>query len=76
MVEKGRLAPDFTLTSDSGEAVDLSSFRGAPVVLYLYPGDDSRLRFFSIRSRPPPGLRSELRPALDRVEPPLLWNPL
>jgi peroxiredoxin len=28
VVEEGRLAPDFTLTSDSGEAVTLSSFRG------------------------------------------------
>ena len=41
VVEEGRLAPDFTLTSDSGEAVTLSSFRGRPVVLYFYPRDDS-----------------------------------
>jgi peroxiredoxin Q/BCP len=41
VVEEGRLAPDFTLTSDSGEAVTLSSFRGAPVVLYFYPKDDT-----------------------------------
>jgi len=41
VVEEGRLAPDFTLTSDSGEAVTLSSFRGAPVVLYFYPRDDT-----------------------------------
>jgi thioredoxin-dependent peroxiredoxin len=27
--------------SDSGEAVTLSSFRGAPVVLYFYPKDDT-----------------------------------
>ena len=40
-VEEGRPAPDFTLTSDSGEAVTLSSFRGAPVVLYFYPRDDT-----------------------------------
>jgi peroxiredoxin Q/BCP len=40
-VEEGRLAPDFTLTSDSGEAVTLSSFRGTPVVLYFYPKDDT-----------------------------------
>ncbi len=41
MVEEGRPAPDFTLTSDSGEAVTLSSLRGAPVVLYFYPRDDT-----------------------------------
>ena len=41
VVEEGRPAPDFTLTSDSGEAVTLSSFRGAPVVLYFYPKDDT-----------------------------------
>ena len=40
-VEEGRPAPDFTLTSDSGEAVTLSSFRGTPVVLYFYPRDDT-----------------------------------
>jgi len=43
-LEEGRPAPDFTLTSDSGEAVTLSSFRGAPVVLYFYPKDDTRSR--------------------------------
>ncbi len=42
VVEEGRPAPDFTLTSDSGEEVTLSSFRGRPVVLYFYPADDSR----------------------------------
>ena len=41
MVEEGSPAPDFTLASDSGEAVTLSSFRGAPVVLYFYPRDDT-----------------------------------
>lgn len=40
-VEAGTAAPDFTLTSDSGEAVTLSSLRGAPVVLYFYPRDDT-----------------------------------
>ena len=40
MVEEGSPAPDFTLTSDSGAAVTLSSFRGAPVVLYFYPTDE------------------------------------
>jgi peroxiredoxin Q/BCP len=41
LVEEGSPAPDFTLTSDSGGAVSLSSFRGAPVVLYFYPRDDT-----------------------------------
>ena len=41
MVEQGRPAPDFSLTSDSGELVSLSDLRGRPVVLYFYPGDDT-----------------------------------
>src|SRR5436190_24374392 len=41
MIEEGRLAPDFTLTSDAGETVTLSQFRGSPVVLYFYPRDDT-----------------------------------
>ena len=40
-VEEGRPAPDFTLNSDSGEAVTLSSLRGSPVILYFYPKDDT-----------------------------------
>jgi peroxiredoxin Q/BCP len=41
MVEQGAPAPDFTLTSDSGESVTLSQLRGSPVVLYFYPKDDT-----------------------------------
>jgi thioredoxin-dependent peroxiredoxin len=41
LVEEGERAPDFTLTSDSGEEVTLSSFRGRPVILYFYPKDDT-----------------------------------
>jgi thioredoxin-dependent peroxiredoxin len=41
VVEEGREAPDFELTSDSGESVRLSQFRGQPVVLYFYPKDDT-----------------------------------
>jgi thioredoxin-dependent peroxiredoxin len=41
LVEEGKPAPDFTLTSDSGGEVTLSSFRGKPVVLYFYPKDDT-----------------------------------
>lgn len=39
--DQGKLAPDFTLTSDSGEDVTLSGLRGKPVVLYFYPRDDT-----------------------------------
>ena len=41
MVEEGQEAPDFELTSDSGERVRLSQFRGRPVVVYFYPKDDT-----------------------------------
>ncbi len=41
MVAEGSPAPDFTLTSDAGEAVALSSFHGRPIVLYFYPKDDT-----------------------------------
>jgi peroxiredoxin Q/BCP len=41
VVAEGEPAPDFTLTSDSGETVKLSSLRGKPVVLYFYPKDDT-----------------------------------
>jgi peroxiredoxin Q/BCP len=41
MVTEGQPAPDFTLPSDSGEAVTLSSLRGKPVVVYFYPRDDT-----------------------------------
>ena len=41
MVEEGAPAPDFTLMSDSGEPVTLSSLRGKPVILYFYPKDDT-----------------------------------
>src|SRR4029453_15548602 len=41
LVEEGSPAPNFTLTSDSGEQVSLESFRGQPVVLFFYPKDDT-----------------------------------
>lgn len=40
-MEEGKPAPDFELTSDSGEQVKLSDFRGKPVVLYFYPKSDT-----------------------------------
>jgi thioredoxin-dependent peroxiredoxin len=41
MVQPGDLAPDFTLPSDGGGDVTLSSFRGRTVILYFYPKDDT-----------------------------------
>jgi peroxiredoxin Q/BCP len=41
VVEEGQQAPDFELTSDSGERIRLSDLRGRPVVLYFYPKDDT-----------------------------------
>lgn len=41
MVEVGQIAPDFELTSDRGEKVRLSDFRGRKVVLYFYPKADT-----------------------------------
>jgi peroxiredoxin Q/BCP len=41
MVTEGQPAPDFTLRSDTGESVTLSSLRDRSVVLYFYPKDDT-----------------------------------
>ena len=41
MVEKGSLAPDFTLPADDGTEVSLSDFRGEKVSLYFYPRDNT-----------------------------------
>ena len=40
-IEEGRKAPDFTLQSHAGEKLKLSSPRGAWVILYFYPKDDT-----------------------------------
>lgn len=37
----GDLAPDFTLPGTGGRDYTLSSYRGQPVVLVFYPGDDT-----------------------------------
>lgn len=41
MLKAGMLAPDFTLPSSDGGAVSLGALRGAPVVVYFYPKDDT-----------------------------------
>jgi peroxiredoxin Q/BCP len=41
VITEGDQAPDFTLRSDAGTDVTLSSLRGHPVVLYFYPKDDT-----------------------------------
>jgi thioredoxin-dependent peroxiredoxin len=45
MVEEGKPAPDFALTSDEGATVQLSELRGKPVVVYFYPKDDTPATF-------------------------------
>ncbi len=40
-LQVGDQAPDFVATTDSGETVRLSDFRGKKVILYFYPKDDT-----------------------------------
>jgi peroxiredoxin Q/BCP len=40
-IEAGEKAPDFTLVTDAGGKLKLSSLRGQTVVLYFYPKDDT-----------------------------------
>jgi peroxiredoxin Q/BCP len=39
--QAGDLAPDFTLAGTGGRDYSLSEYRGKPVVLVFYPGDDT-----------------------------------
>jgi peroxiredoxin Q/BCP len=41
LIQEGKPAPAFALSSASGEKVQLVDFRGRPVVLYFYPKDDT-----------------------------------
>jgi thioredoxin-dependent peroxiredoxin len=40
-LSKGDMAPDFELRRDGGGEIRLSDLRGAPVVLFFYPKDDT-----------------------------------
>lgn len=40
-LEPGRLVPDFSMPTDTGEAVSRDSLKGKPFVLYFYPKDDT-----------------------------------
>lgn len=40
-LQAGDQAPDFTATTDDGQQVKLSDYRGKRVVLYFYPKDDT-----------------------------------
>lgn len=41
MIELGKKAPDFSLTSGGGEEVRLKDLQGKWVVLYFYPKDNT-----------------------------------
>jgi peroxiredoxin Q/BCP len=41
MIEEGKAAPAFTLTSDAGDKVALSDFKGKYLVVYFYPKDNT-----------------------------------
>ena len=40
-LEVGTEAPNFSVETDEGKTVQLSDFKGKPVVLYFYPKDDT-----------------------------------
>ena len=40
-IEAGTEAPTFTVATDDGSQLSLAELRGAPVVLYFYPKDDT-----------------------------------
>ena len=40
-IQIGEPAPDFTATTDTGEQINLSDYRGKRVVLYFYPKDNT-----------------------------------
>lgn len=46
----GDVAPDFTLAGTGGQDFTLSSFRGQPVVLVFYPGDNTAVCTTQLKS--------------------------
>ena len=40
-LEAGDIAPDFSLSADSGKQISLAALKGKKVVLYFYPKDDT-----------------------------------
>ncbi len=46
----GTPAPDFTLPGTGGRDYELASFRGQPVVVVFYPGDDTPVCTVQLRS--------------------------
>ncbi len=41
MLTEGKSAPNFTLPGDGGRKIKLSALKGAPVVIYFYPKDNT-----------------------------------
>jgi len=41
-IDKGDMAPDVKLPTDSGGQFDLSAHRGHPVIIFFYPKDDTK----------------------------------
>ena len=41
MPTAGQMAPEFSATVDDGSTLELTSLRGAPLVLFFYPKDDT-----------------------------------
>src|SRR5437870_589566 len=46
----GKAAPDFTLPGTGGQDYTLSSYRGQPVVLVFYPGDNTAVCTTQLKS--------------------------
>jgi len=41
MLKVGEKAPDFSLSSDSGDTVSLKDFKGKTLILYFFPKADT-----------------------------------
>ncbi len=40
-LKPGQKAPDFTVSTDAGQKLKISDFKGRKIVLYFYPKDDT-----------------------------------